>query len=67
MSPETPVAIVTGASRGIGLAIAAELARRGYRLALLARSQKPLEEAALRLTGAEARTIACDVRNTAQV
>ncbi len=76
MSPESPVAIVTGASRGIGLAIAAELGRRGYRLALLARNLKALEEAAQRLAGAvedpelrrrEARTFACDVRDAAQV
>ena len=33
-----PVAIVTAASRGIGAACARELARRGYRLALLSRS-----------------------------
>jgi NAD(P)-dependent dehydrogenase (short-subunit alcohol dehydrogenase family) len=35
---DAPVAIVTAASKGIGLAVARELARRGYRLALLARS-----------------------------
>jgi NAD(P)-dependent dehydrogenase (short-subunit alcohol dehydrogenase family) len=76
MSAETPVAIVTGASRGIGFAIAAELARRGHRLALLARNQKALEDAACRLGGAvedpersrrEARTFPCDVRDAAQV
>jgi NAD(P)-dependent dehydrogenase (short-subunit alcohol dehydrogenase family) len=33
-----PVAIVTAASRGMGAACARELAKRGYRLALLARS-----------------------------
>ena len=35
---ESPVAIVTAASRGIGAACARELARRGYRLALMSRS-----------------------------
>ncbi|MGH9789399.1 MAG: SDR family oxidoreductase [Candidatus Acidiferrales bacterium] len=69
MSPESPVAIVTGASRGIGFAIAAELARRGYRLALLARDQKTLEDAARRLgpSAPEVKTFACDVRVPAQV
>lgn len=69
MSSETPVAIVTGASRGIGLAIAAELARRGHRLALLARDQKALEGAARRLSASapEVKTFACDVRDAAQV
>jgi NAD(P)-dependent dehydrogenase (short-subunit alcohol dehydrogenase family) len=69
MSPESPVAIVTGASRGIGLAIAAELARRGYRLALLARRPQPLEEAVRELLPAakEAKGFPCDVREAAQV
>jgi NAD(P)-dependent dehydrogenase (short-subunit alcohol dehydrogenase family) len=35
---ESPVAIVTAASRGMGAACARELSRRGYRLVLLARS-----------------------------
>ena len=69
MSPEPPVAIVTGASRGIGFAIAAELARRGYRLAMLARDQKALEGAARRLgaSAPEVKTFPCDVRDAAQV
>ncbi len=37
-----PVAIVTAASRGMGEGIARELARRGYRLALMARSDSVL-------------------------
>jgi len=69
MPAEKPVAIVTGASRGIGYAIAEELARRGYRLALVARSQTTLEGAARRLavSGAENRAFVCDVRDAAGV
>lgn len=44
------VALVTGASRGIGLAIARLLGQAGARLGLLARSAGPLEEAAAQLT-----------------
>ncbi|GGF49213.1 oxidoreductase/short-chain dehydrogenase [Aliidongia dinghuensis] len=40
---DRPVAIVTAASRGMGEAIARELARRNYRMALLARSESVLE------------------------
>ncbi len=69
MPAEKPVAIVTGASRGIGYAIAEELARRGYRLALVARNQTTLEGAARRLAapGAENRAFVCDVRDAAGV
>jgi NADP-dependent 3-hydroxy acid dehydrogenase YdfG len=41
-----PVAIITGAGRGIGQAIALELNNRGYRLALASRNQKELEKVA---------------------
>lgn len=68
-APETRLAIVTGASRGIGYAVATELGRRGYRLALLARRKPPLEEAAQRLasSGAVVDTYPCDVQDAAQV
>ncbi len=39
MTPSAPVAIMTAASKGMGAEIARELARRGYRLALMARSE----------------------------
>jgi 3-oxoacyl-[acyl-carrier protein] reductase len=47
----TKTAIVTGAGKGIGRVTAVELARRGYRLALLARTEADLVETA-RLAGA---------------
>ncbi len=40
---DSPVAIVTAASRGMGSAIARELATRGYRLALMSRSDDVLK------------------------
>jgi NAD(P)-dependent dehydrogenase (short-subunit alcohol dehydrogenase family) len=43
--PITPVAIVTGASRGLGLALARALAARGWRLVIDARGAEALERA----------------------
>jgi 3-oxoacyl-[acyl-carrier protein] reductase len=43
---EGKVAVVTGSSKGIGKAIAVELAREGCRVVLAARGEKDLEEAA---------------------
>ena len=40
-----PTGIVTGASRGLGLALGRALAQRGWRLVVDARDRKPLEEA----------------------
>jgi NAD(P)-dependent dehydrogenase (short-subunit alcohol dehydrogenase family) len=47
------VAIVTGASRGIGLGIAAELVRQGAKVCVTARSPEPLAAAVAELGGPE--------------
>ena len=63
MSKTARRAILTGASTGIGLALARELARRGYALALLARRADLLDELAAELTsrGTPAIAFPCDV------
>jgi NAD(P)-dependent dehydrogenase (short-subunit alcohol dehydrogenase family) len=63
------VAVVTGASRGIGRAIALELGGAGAKLALLGRDAAKLAEtlSMVRALGAEAETYICDVRHEAQV
>jgi 3-oxoacyl-[acyl-carrier protein] reductase len=55
------VALVTGGSRGIGLAIARELAQAGARVAVVARDGARAEAAATELPGQGHRGYACDV------
>jgi ribitol 2-dehydrogenase len=62
-SLQDQVAVVTGASSGIGLAIARELAARGARLVLGARSQAKLDEAVAGL-GDAAIAVRTDVTDT---
>ncbi|MBN9420274.1 3-oxoacyl-[acyl-carrier-protein] reductase [bacterium SCN 62-11] len=61
-------ALVTGASRGIGAAIALELAKGGAEVALLARSLENLEASAtaIREIGGSAHCFAADVSDAAQ-
>ena len=76
-SPETPpqtpsvppsrlgVALVMGASRGLGLLIARELQDRGHDVVITARSEDELDAAAEQLSGRgrPVRTRVCDVRD----
>ncbi|MBV9449216.1 MAG: SDR family NAD(P)-dependent oxidoreductase [Streptosporangiaceae bacterium] len=57
------VAVVTGASRGLGLELARELSRHSCRLVICARDQAELNRAAesVRAEGAEVTVVACDV------
>ncbi|MBU2696919.1 SDR family NAD(P)-dependent oxidoreductase [Pimelobacter sp. 30-1] len=61
----TPVAIVTGSAKGIGLAIAQDLTRRGYRVVVSDLEAEAAEQAAAGLDGAIA--VPCDVRDEDQV
>ena len=66
---EREVALVMGGSRGLGLALARELARAGCRLALVGRDERQLAEARreLEARGAEVGTWPCDVGNRPDV
>ena len=63
------VVIITGGSRGLGLAMAREFARQGCRLALCARDDKALEAIKEEFTakGVELYTQSCDVSQREQV
>lgn len=66
---EGKVALITGASRGLGKAMAVALAQGGARLALVARDKEKLAEteAAVREAGSEAKIFVADVAKEAEV
>jgi 3-oxoacyl-[acyl-carrier protein] reductase len=65
-SIENQTAVVTGAGRGIGRAIAIELGRLGANVVLASRSRSELDETA-QIIGANASVIPADVRNRDQL
>jgi len=69
MTTARPIALVTGASQGIGRAVALGLLQDGFRVVLAARRAEPLaalaEEA--RQQGGEALAVPCDVTDAASV
>jgi NAD(P)-dependent dehydrogenase (short-subunit alcohol dehydrogenase family) len=63
------VVVITGGSRGLGLALARRFANEGARLALLARTAEELEDAQRELSARGARVLVetCDVRDRYQI
>ncbi|WP_442753965.1 SDR family NAD(P)-dependent oxidoreductase [Methylocystis sp. JAN1] len=61
--PTSRIALVTGASRGIGRALALELARDGAHVVAMARTQGALEELddEIRALGGQATLVPCDI------
>ena len=63
-------AVVTGGGRGIGAAVALELARHGANITLMGRSQAPMHEHAETISkahGVEVAVVGCDVTDEGQV
>jgi len=69
MTTVHPIALVTGASQGIGRAVALGLLQDGFRVVLAARRAEPLEALAeeARQQGGEALAVPCDVTDAASV
>ena|SRR6266403_2271404 len=63
---DKPVALVTGANKGIGLQIAKDLAARGFTVLVGSRNLKD-GEAAAKSVGADARALQLDVTNQASI
>ena len=65
--PVQRIALVTGASRGIGASIAQSLAQAGRKVVLVARTQAKLDEVAQQIisAGGQASTMTCDIADGA--
>jgi NAD(P)-dependent dehydrogenase (short-subunit alcohol dehydrogenase family) len=65
------VAVITGASRGLGLALSRKLVSRGWKLVIDARGREPLERASHELRGTaigeDVRAIAGDITDAAHI
>jgi NAD(P)-dependent dehydrogenase (short-subunit alcohol dehydrogenase family) len=63
MKLEDKIALITGAGRGIGKAVALDYAREGAKLAICARTRSEIEETAreIQAAGAECFALECDV------
>lgn len=68
-NPPRPVALVTGGTSGIGLAVARELGQRGHRVFLCARTEQNVKQTVedLRAEGLEVAGTAADVRSAESV
>ncbi|MCB9026630.1 MAG: SDR family NAD(P)-dependent oxidoreductase [Bdellovibrionaceae bacterium] len=66
---ERPIAIVTGANRGLGLGTSEALAQRGFHVVMVARDNKKLSEIQLRLKekGLQVSSANCDLHNSEQI
>ena len=62
-NPSRPVALITGASSGIGIELAREAAKDGHDLVLVARRREPMQALATELNaaGAEVTVISADL------
>ncbi len=70
MTTKKKVAVVTGASKGIGKAVAIGLARSGYETVLIARDKKALDEAALeikQISGSRPVSFKLDITHTESI